>query len=117
MMRSCLRRTPRYAGMTSCSLLLFFVCLFICFNLFLSSLFLIFVTIFTEINFPFPPPKKNNKSNNNNNNNDNDNNSDSNNSESDFCSQIWVLPLLFREGTCLSLDLFKVYLLNALHFY
>ena len=48
------------------------------------------------------PPKKNNKSNsNNNNNNNNNNNSDSNYSESDFCSQIRVLPHLFREGNCL----------------
>ena len=62
----------------SCSLLLFFICLFV-FNLF-SFVFLIFVTIFTEINFPFPPPQKNNKSNNNNNNNNNNN-------ERDFCSE------------------------------
>ena len=54
MMRSYLRRSPRYAGMTSCSLLLPFVCLFLIF--FFSSFFLIFVTIFTEINVPFPPP-------------------------------------------------------------
>ena len=53
MMRSYLRRSPRYAGMTSCSLLLPFVCLFL---IFFSSFFLIFVTIFTEINVPFPPP-------------------------------------------------------------
>ena len=56
MMRSCLRRSPRYAGMTSCSLLLPFVCLFLIF--FFSYFFLIFVTIFTEINVPFPPPRK-----------------------------------------------------------
>ena len=47
-------------------------CLFV-FNLFFSSFFLIFVTIFTEINVPFPPPqkKKNKKSSNNNNTNNN----------------------------------------------
>ena len=81
-------------------------CLFVClhFNLFLSSFFLIFCNDISEINVPFPPPKKNNKSNN-----DNIN-------EGDFCSQSRVLPHLFREGTCLPLDLFKVYQSNTLHF-
>ena len=99
MMRSCLRRSPRYASGNSCSLVLFFVCLF-AFNYFLSSLFLIFVTILMKLTFHCPPPpqKKNNKSNNNNNDN---NNSDSNNSERDVWSQIRVLPHLFREGNCL----------------
>ena len=56
MMRSCLRRSPRYAGGNSCSLLLFFVCLF-AFNLF-CLLFLIFVTILMNLTFHFPPSKK-----------------------------------------------------------
>ena len=56
MMRSCLRRSPRYAGGNSCSLLLFFVCLF-AFNLF-CLLFLIFVTILMKLTFHPPPQKK-----------------------------------------------------------
>ena len=57
MMRSCLRRSPRYAGGNSCSLLLFFVCLF-AFNLF-CLLFLIFVTILMKLTFHCsPPPQK-----------------------------------------------------------
>ena len=57
MMRSCLRRSPRYASGNSCSLVLFFVCLF-AFNYFLSSLFLIFVTILMKLMFHSPPQKK-----------------------------------------------------------
>ena len=56
MMRSCLRRSPRYAGGNSCSLLLFFVCLF-AFNLF-CFLFLIFLTILMKLTFHSPPPQK-----------------------------------------------------------
>ena len=47
-------------------------CLFV-FNLFFSSFFLIFVTIFTEINVPSPPRKKKNEKSSNNNNTNNNN--------------------------------------------
>ena len=95
MMRSCLRRSPRYAGMTRVLCYCFlFVCLFL---IFFSFVFLIFVTIFTEINFSFPPPQKTIKV-----------------IIIIIMSVIFVqsrvLPHLFREGTCLPLDLFKVYL-------